>query len=185
MPLTNLFSKLKGGSGSGHHGHSGIKGKRGGSSPKGGLPSNPTSKEYSGLRLFEEENIRVSKPVYVRESQLPPVPEGHVRVYHGTSLRNLESIDQRGVLSGKDIDKKERLNVVLGVAGTTSGFGEVSVIADLPKNRVHFVNDEWVEIKGGIPVSDIKGYMIGDISTSDVPKLVKIYEEYDKKYGRT
>jgi hypothetical protein len=34
--LNNLKHALKGGTGSGHHGHSGRPGKRGGSSPGGG-----------------------------------------------------------------------------------------------------------------------------------------------------
>ena len=48
MLLNEFFSKLKGGKGSGNHGHSGRPGKRGGSSSKGGSSLQPSPPPKSG-----------------------------------------------------------------------------------------------------------------------------------------
>lgn len=56
MTLHYLFSKLKGGPGSGNHDHSGIKGHRGGSAPKKALsPDERMAEIYSYPSLYGEE----------------------------------------------------------------------------------------------------------------------------------
>lgn len=57
MSLNKFFIKLKGGLGSGNHGHAGIPGKHGGSAPKGGGGS-------LGLSVSADKIEKVAKDVY-------------------------------------------------------------------------------------------------------------------------
>lgn len=192
MPLSDLFSNLKGGANSGHHGHSGVKGKRGGSAPSGGYNYNgilirgkPTFGDFITLHKWEKSQVNTHGiPVYLSENELPPVPSGHTRLAHGALIRNIESITRTGLKSGKEAGMREQIDVILGVQGSKSHFGNVSVVFDLPSNGKDWrsVNSEWVEVSRTIKPSEIKGLVLGKIAANpqDLDEIVPAYRE---RYG--
>lgn len=58
MSLDELMINLKGGGGSGNFGHGGRKGKRGGSTPKGGSVTVTTSETKAALRAITQQAKR-------------------------------------------------------------------------------------------------------------------------------
>lgn len=84
MSLTNLFSKLKGGSGSGNLGHAGIIGKRGGSAPKGTISISP---EQAGTLQAWENALGVTLP-----------EDDGKHYYHSTTADKLEGIKSQGLV---------------------------------------------------------------------------------------
>lgn len=83
-------------------------------------------------------------------------------------------------MTGEEVGSKERLSRILGVANELSDFGEISIVLDMPKDKVRSINKSWVEMPK-VEKSDIVGYYISKMSTNDIPKLMKIYEEYNNK----
>jgi len=77
----------------------------------------------------------------------------------------------------------EQLRVVLGVANAPSGFGEINIVADLPKTDVHMVNDQWAEVARTIKPSEMKGVLITHMSTSDIAEIMPIYQEWMAQGG--
>jgi hypothetical protein len=166
-------------------GHKGRKGQQGGSLPRGPLPADPTSHEYSGLKLFEQLNLDnpYHIPVYVRASQLPPVKEGYERIYHGTQNYLAQNIMRYGLMPGKYSGFGERLPAFMATTKGISTFGDVNFVVDLPKADVHHVNEDWVEVGKIIEPKDITAIIPAGMSTQDIVGLLKIYDDYKAIYG--
>lgn len=142
------------------------------------LPDDVTRTEYVDAGLWKARGYRSEAPVYVREADMPPVKPGHVRFYHGTQAANAHPITRDGLKPGAEVGQGERLRAVLGVAGQRSGFGEVSVVADLPEADVHMVNDQWGEVYRTIAPSEIVGVLLTHLTTSDPGEIIPIYREW-------
>jgi len=153
-----------------------------------GVPKGFSSADYVDAQMWNDLGIdSQGLPVVVASavSQLPPVPEGHTRFYHGTNIRNAQSILEKGILTGREANSKERLPVVLGTTDGPSQFGSMSFVSDLPSSRVRQVNDSWAEVGASIPRSSLTGIVVGRqrVNSSDIPamkRLITLYTEYDK-----
>ena len=186
-------TKKKGGPGSGHWGHAGRPGKRGGSLPGKGsgaspakglvLPDDITRMEFVDAGLWKKRGYDVDLPVYVRESTMPPVKSGFVRFYHGTWAGNARPISKQGLKPGKETESGEQLGMVLGVAGQRSGFGDVNIVADLPEADVHMINDQWAEVYRTIEPSEMRGILLTKMSTKDPAEIIPIYREWQERGG--
>ena len=184
---------FKGGAGSGNFGHRGRRGKRGGSaSGRGGiassgmvgdvhLPPNVNERQYIQARIWDERGIKAKTPIVVSADQLPSVPDGMTRFYHGTNQRNIKSIESRGILTGMETGSKERLSVILGTTDAASTFGDVSFASDLPSGKVHQVNSSWAEVGVSIPTSAFVGIVLGKMSvdSTDRAGMKNLFQAYD------
>jgi 2'-5' RNA ligase len=184
-PSTNMRTVRRVGILKSFPGHLGRPGVRGGSLPRGSLPADPTSHEYSGLKLFEQLNLDnpYHIPVYVRASQLPPVKEGYERVYHGTQNYHAQNIMRYGLMPGKYSGFGERLPAFMATTKGISTFGDINFVVDLPKADVHHVNEDWVEVGKIIEPKDITAIIPAGMSTQDIVGLLKIYDDYKAIYG--
>lgn len=149
-----------------------------------------TEQEFVNLRLWQDENLNTRDvPVYASVNDLPPVPPGHTRVFHGTHLQHVESIAENGLQFGSSAGHGEALPFIMGIANAPSGFGIVNVIVDVPTAKVNALNRSdapWVEVYEAIPAHKIVGFLPTNISvTRDrIPRLLEIYREFDPDFGR-
>jgi len=151
----------------------------------GGRADQPTQAEFVNARLWDARGIDTGDtPVVTSMAQLPPVKKGNVRIAHGTRPENVPSIVRDGLRPGRDVGMGERLGMVLGIHGEASSFGEISVVYDVPAADAHFVNTSWVEVYRPIQPKEIKGILLGNLSTRDIPLLASIYQEYDRRSGK-
>ncbi len=140
-------------------------GRRGGGQM--GLSDKPTMNEYISAKILGSAGIDPDT-VYFSSGNLPPVPDGHTRIYHKTEPGLVKSIRERGLLPGKETGRGERLANVLGVAEGTGGKfggGGLYAVVDLPSNSFRFINKSWVEF-GAIRPSDITGFLADGLSGS-------------------
>lgn len=191
MSILRLVQSLKGGTGSGNFGHSGRPGKVGGSTSSahnyGGIivKGKPTLGDFITLHQWEKNGVNThGVPVYMSESELPSVRSGHTRLAHGTRMRNIDSITSTGLRSGKDVRLGEEIDTILGVKGSASSFGNVSVVFDLPNNDKswHSINSEWVEIGRTVKPSEIRGLVLHKLSATP-NELSEIISTYRERYG--
>lgn len=151
------------------------------------IKSDLTDKEYINMRLWQDENIDTGNvPVYFAERDLPPVPEGHVRVFHGTPPYNAESIAKTGLKPGSETGQGERIGEILGVGGSPSSFGSLNVFVDVPREQVNYLSrgeKPWVGLYQSFPPERL-GFFVHDMSTRDIPRLIEIYRERDPNFGK-
>lgn len=198
--LSELFSILKGGSGSGNFGHKGRKGIRGGSA-SGNTPQGEISYNYNGIKIVGKPSLsdfltawKWEKtgtdtngiPVHLSPDTLPPVKPGETRFAHGTPFRNIDSITKNGLKSGRNAGLGEQIDVILGVKANKSGFGNTNVVFDLPNSSEgkewRSVNDEWVEFNRTITPKEIKGIVVTKIPV-DLDEFGEALADYRQRYG--
>lgn len=156
--MTKLVFRLKGGKGSGFHGHAGRPGKLGGSTAGRKLPYQMSVADYVKVENQEVDTGGLKR--YMDVNNLPPVAEGKRRVFHGTSINNLKSIAETGVLTGKEAGRGEQIPAILGSGVGPSGFGDVSIVMDLPEKDVRFINDSWTEVYRRVLPKEIVGVIV-------------------------
>jgi hypothetical protein len=156
--------RLKGGLGSGHHGHKGIPGHHGGSLPSGSLAS-----------------AIVDRPRVLPDTNYVKLSEG-TSFYHVTRLDNLEDIMSKGLLSSSKVAKNSNDNLVEWavdhpVDGVFLGsFGQAQALMDqfegtaddsavmldvyLPKGTIIYQDpmmpESSIQVEGDIPVRRIR-----------------------------
>lgn len=107
-----------------------------------------------------EENDSHGMKKFVSADDLPPVPPGKTRVFHGVKSATddvISSIARRGVLPGRETGSGEGLGMVLGV-NRPSPFGAINVVVDIPSGRARNVNQSWIEFDRASP-SEIVGIL--------------------------
>jgi ribosomal protein S18 acetylase RimI-like enzyme len=97
-------------------------------------------------------------PVYEHHTELPPVKEGHTRIYHGTWKKNIPGIAKHGLLTGREAGKGEQIGEVLATHSPHNVFGDASIVADVPHEHVR-KNGDWLGIRQSIPRSHIVGVL--------------------------
>ncbi len=128
---------------------------------KGGLSSGQATRwpDAFDKALYQKEydGIKVAHPIVYGPSKLPPVKSGYVRLYHGTSKDRLESISQRGLLTGKEANAGERIGQVLA---SRKGriFNEVDVAFDVPRKEAN-LGSNWASVSRSIKPSEIVGFI--------------------------
>ena len=150
-----------------------------------GLPDSPTEWQFISYRVLQNSGIDPDD-VYFSPEDLPPVPEGHTRIYHKTELGLVGSIRENGLLPGRDTGRGERLAHVLGVAEGTGGRfggGGMYVVVDLPSDKFRFINRSWVEF-GAVSPRRITGYLADKLS-ADTSEMIQAMLEYRRLYGRS
>lgn len=192
MSLLKLVTVIKGGPGSGNHGHAGRPGKRGGSTGMTSYNYNgvvykgkPTLGDFITLHQWEKADVDThGVPVHLSESDLPAVRGGHTRLAHGTRVRNIDNITSTGLRTGRDVGLGEEIDVILGVKGSSSTFGNVSVVFDLPTKNGGWrsINDEWVEIGRTVKPSEMRGLVLHKLSATP-NELKEIIDTYRERYG--
>ncbi len=95
--------------------------------------------------------------------ELPPVPEGKLRLYHGTVEENLDSIAEKGLLTGSEAGKGEKIDVVL-FSTEPGNFGDNMIVIDIDEadaklrmgttGRRHGLQD-WGELRRSVKPSEI------------------------------
>lgn len=186
----------KGGPGSGNFGHAGRPGLVGGSQADSGgnrqgrlfgvIVALPVSLgDYLTAAHYSDQQIDTDKLVVTHPAQLPPVAKGHTRIYHGTSMDNLQSIFDKGIQLGSTTGSKEALPFIMGVEGSESAFGEANIVFDFSdeSSSLQRINDSWVEIYQMITPAQIVGvYLPAHRANGAVPEqvawLMNTLEEY-------
>lgn len=186
----------KGGPGSGNFGHVGRPGRVGGSQADPGgnrqgrlsgvIVALPVSLgDYLTAAHYSDQQVSTDKLVVTHPAQLPPVAEGHTRIYHGTSMDNLQSILDNGIQLGSTIGSKEALPFIMGVEGAESAFGEANIVFDFSSENpsLQKINDSWVEIYQTITPAQIVGvYLPAHRANGAIPEqvtwLMNTFEEY-------
>ncbi len=141
----------------------------------------PESMEEFAIReLFG--SVELTKPVILNEKDLPPVEEGHTRIYHGTMFNRLSAIDFVGVKPGAEVGLGEQINNVLASRNPEEKFGNTVVIADVPNESLTSINDAWVELPQ-IEPEHIQGYTARPfpMEMKLLLELIKRYEDYTQK----
>jgi len=165
-------------------GGAGEGGGSGGAAGTGGL----TEKEFANVGLWQDENIDPKgTPVYFREQDLPPVPAGMTRFFHGTELYNMQGIVDRGLLLGSTVQQKESLPLILGVVGAPSHFGHVNIVADLPSNKVHALGHgpaPWAEIYEELPRGTFSILVTNiPVGAHNIRRAIDLYKQYEALSG--
>jgi len=124
-----------------------------------------TLHRYIKVRFAAELEGALGRPLFYDESEIPPVQPDHERIYHGTPLRNIPSIDSRGLMPGAAVASGEKIDSVL-FSNRPGDFGYMTVVADIPltDRKLHGCHGRtdycWGSYFGTITADMIVGYYV-------------------------
>lgn len=156
----------------------------GGSSSSGsaGRPSGkPDFIDFASRQAFAD-SIRGSNPgfpIYTSESQLPPVRDGMVRIYHTTGVQAVDGIKQKGILPTSELTGSGQS--VVNVSTKEPWGTGITYVADVPRSSLTFVNNDWADLPK-VPKSAIRGIWLNKIRMTSSQVMASM-DAYRRKFG--
>jgi hypothetical protein len=93
---------------------------------------------------------------FIEPDQLPAVPPGYIRMFHGTDPRNVPEILNSGIKTSKEMGKIGAEPFVSGYNSPNDGFGDAIIVVDVPQKGTD-VGGNFIRVWRAIGPDEIVG----------------------------